>query len=347
MIEATKNVVLLVLFCSLQYGFSYGTSQKPIIRIVTWNVADNSGMDDAFDYDAIDKLLGIYPGAKLADIFAVGLQEMCWNCNEEDMIKVAQLFEYRLPPDYRVVGIEATRESMWCTLGCKLGSHGTTALLVIAKHGLVTNHKAFHRNDGCSAALVENDEKGVAYMQMELKTGETVCVASSHLESKKPETRRDCLEFFFSDAQKNLDWSSKCDFEFITGDFNARTAAKPPTGQRAHLEKGSDLSALMTNDEMAGSNPYGRDESWNGNMLSFINTVQGNVYKESPVHFLPTYKLAKSKDDCGWKIPCYRTDRPLSWTDRVLHTRGKSLNYDSIYLELSDHHPVFEEFELS
>ena len=60
---------------------------------------------------------------------------------------------------------------MWCTLGCKFGSHGTTALLVIAKRGLVSSHKAFHRNDGCSAALVENDEKGAGNSVKDVAVG--------------------------------------------------------------------------------------------------------------------------------------------------------------------------------
>ena len=44
--------------------------------------------------------------------------------------------------------------------------------------------------------------------------------------------------------------------------------------------------------------------------------------------------------------PLRRTDRPQSWTDRILHTAGTSLRYDSIHFEFADHYPVFEEFQI-
>ena len=69
---------------------------------------------------------------------------------------------------------------------------------------------------------------------MELKSGETVCVASSHLESKKPETRRNCLEYFLSDAQK----VNKLDISLILSCHKALTSLHPyvPRG----MEKSSD-----------------------------------------------------------------------------------------------------------
>jgi len=323
-------------------------TEKPVVlRVVTWNVGDNSGMEDGFNNEAMDKLLGIDESAQVADIFAVGVQEQCWQCNQDDMLAIPRKFLQRLgnSGSFEIIGIEATRESNVCEFGCKIGTHGTTALFVIARRGLVTQHFGFHRNDGCSDMWPENDEKGVAYMRLVMSTGQSVCVATSHLESKRPKTRRKCLKSFFSDAQDNLKWSSACDFEFISGDFNARTAASAPAGQSNHLSGKSDLSSLKSTDEMVGSDPYGSDKY--GNMLDFINSVQVNVFKESPLTFLPTYKVTESAGSCGGKTPCYKTNRPHSWTDRILHTRGKSLKYDSIDLEFSDHYPVYEEFQLA
>ena len=59
-----------------------------------------------------------------------------------------------------MIGIEGTRESSQCEKGCESGTHGTTALLVIAKKGLCKSHKSFHFNKGCSTK--NNNEKGPA-----------------------------------------------------------------------------------------------------------------------------------------------------------------------------------------
>ena len=51
------------------------------VRVVTWNVNDNSKMKDGFTSQAIDKVLDL--GDKtLVDMYAIGLQEQCWKCNE-------------------------------------------------------------------------------------------------------------------------------------------------------------------------------------------------------------------------------------------------------------------------
>jgi len=345
-------IAILAVICNLN-GLTRGSTKEPLkLRMITWNVADNSGMPAGFDDGAIDQLLGKHDfvGGRAAEIFAIGLQEQCWQCNEDEMMDIPLAFLKRLNNrglgTYDIVGVEGTRESNWCEMGCKFGTHGTTALFVIARRGLVTEHKSFHRNDGCSDKFPENDEKGVAYMRFVLSSGKSVCVATSHLESKNPKTRRQCLNSFFSDAKKNLNWH-ECDYQFISGDFNTRTAASAPAGQKSHLDDDADLSSLRATDEMTGSRPYGRDDSWNGNLLKFINTVQSSVFKESPLTFLPTYKVAKASESCDGKLPCYRTDRPQSWTDRILHTAGTSLRYDSIHFEFADHYPVFEEFQLS
>jgi len=329
----------------------------PKIRIVTWNVADNGDMGGSFLVNAIDAVLGLYQGTtvqEMPDIYAIGLQEQCWECNVNAMVKIAERFLERIQivaQDYEVVGVEGTRESSVCELGCSLvGTHGTTALVVIARRGLVTSHASFHRNDGCSSAhFIENDEKGVAYMTMSLAAGKKVCVAASHLESKSARTRRYCLKEFFSDANNNemVRWSASCDFQFVFGDFNTRTGDEisgPSTG--IHVAPGTDLSSLKTRDEFLGSQPYGTAPDWRGNLLAFINSVQTATFKEGPFDFMPTYSVRKAKDNCQGNFPCYRSNRPKSWTDRIIFTEGRLLKYDAILEEYGDHFPVFAEFRL-
>lgn len=343
-----QTLSLLVVAGTLAHGATGGK----VLRMVTWNVADNSGMGGSFQPAALDKLLGIEAnnaGGQVADIYAVGLQEQCWQCDSDDMLDIPTAFLRRLEGhgDFEIVGIEATRESNWCELGCKMGTHGTTALFVIAKRGLVNQHRGFQRNDGCSDRFPENDEKGVAYMRLTLSTGQSVCLGTSHLESRAPDVRRQCLKNFFWDAETNLNWSDDCDYHFLSGDFNARTAGVATPHQKDFLPPGTNLQYLKETDELLGTHPYGQSDEWTGNMLTFINSVQKNIFKETSVNFNPTYKLDSAKGSCGGKSPCYRTNRPLSWTDRILHTRGTSLKYDSIHLLKSDHLPVFEEFQLS
>jgi len=342
--------IILIFFIS---AFVLGDPEKPpVLRVVTWNVADNSGMEEGFDDGAVDKLLGLdglEDGQQAADIFAVGLQEQCWQCNEDEMIDIPRVFLNRLTNHglgpYEVVGVEGTRESWLCEMGCLVGSHGTTALFVLAKKGLIVDHQSFHYNDGCSDKFPQNDEKGVAYMKLSLSSGPSVCVATSHLESRNPATRRQCLKDFFQDANKNMKWS-ECDYQFISGDFNTRTAAVALKGQNQLVPAEPDMLSLKAQDEMSGSVPFGTNDDWSGSLLEFINSVQSTTFKESPVSFAPTYKVAKA-EMCSGKRPCYRTNRPKSWTDRILHTSGSSQKYDSIHIDFADHYPVFEDFELS
>jgi len=317
-------------------------SEQPIIRVVSWNVADNKYMDGKIKDDAIQKLLGLNED-KVADIFAVGLQEHCWHCNKDDMWDIPEEFLKRLSQsdEFEIVGIRGTRESNSCD-SCE--NHGTTALFVIARRGLVIQLSSSHFVSGCSTK--NNAEKGLAYMKMGLKTNQSVCVATNHLESREPRWRRECLKGFFAYATNTMDWQSACDFHFIYGDFNTRTAAKAK-GKTFSFDE-SDIPSLKTADEMLGSAPWSRDDEWAGNLLTYINKIQETRYRESPLNFPPTYKLEAKKANsvCGAKRPCYRTDRPQSWTDRIIHSGGKSLEYNSIHLEYSDHHPVYQVFRL-
>jgi len=320
---------------------------KQAVRVITWNVADNSLMDGAFDNSAIDKLLGLGgSNSKVADIYLVGLQELCYKCNKKDLMNVPKVFQSRLKSsgNYEVIDITGTLESAECEALCKRGSHGTTALFVLAKKGLVKAHQKGSYNQGCSDKTPPNKEKGVAYMRLSLSSGQSVCAATSHLESRSPKFRRQCLKGFFQAASKSVDWSS-CNFQFISGDFNTRTSASAPKGQEEKRPSNAKVQQLKLVDEMAGKNAFGGDSDWKGNMLDFINSVQKNVFKESAFSFLPTYKFT---DKCKGTKPCYKTSRPMSWTDRILHSGGTSIKYDSYHdLKFSDHRPVIEDFLLA
>jgi len=332
---------------------------KPILRMITWNVADNKGMNGRLNVHAMDAVLGLnVPQSKLADIYAIGLQENCWMCNTQNMRNIANAFRQRLmvksfslrSGTYEVVGIQGTRMFRHCETECKMNRHGTTAIVVVAKKGIVWAHKQQRFTQGCSA--MRNVEKGVAYMQLHLANGKKVCVATSHLDSESPQYRRNCLKNFFAAAEREMQWISGCDFHFLSGDFNVRTAEKATPGQLAYFRPQSNFNYLKPHDELAGNNAFGyfgRSDTVARNLLGFINSVQWNVFKESPIRFSPTFRVDyKGKEkSCRGRNPCYTTDRPLSWTDRILYTAGTIKSpYNSIQLTSSDHHPVYQEFVL-
>jgi len=333
--------------------------------MVTWNINDNSGMAKKIDHAAMDMLLfekADWPKRSLlSDIYAIGLQELCYKCDKKTLVEIPNEFLEQLhkkSKDYKVIGIKGTREVDDCIANyCKWGkegkdSHGTTALIVLAKNGVVKSYKDFHFVHECSHYPTgkENFEKGVAYMRLELTSGKSVCVATSHLDSEQPEKRRTCLKNFLADADTKAKWSS-CDYKFISGDFNTRTAADKNTDKSRSKALGQDSvsPALRTDliglDELTGKvNPYFKDA--HGNMLQYINAVQKTVYIETLFAFNPTYKIDNKNPS---KPAKYGKDRPISWCDRVIHNGGKSIEYDSIDdmpAEKSDHFPVFEEFEI-
>jgi len=357
----------LIFLLGCQFRGCQFLAKDPILRVVTWNVGDNAKMqkkptDPGFTDEAIDRLLDLdlSDHRQIADIFAVSLQEECWKCNSADLKAEAipNVFLRRLVArkfgDYEIVGIQGTRDRSDCVESCKTGSHGTTAVFVIAKKGIVSRHKAFKHIAGCSDKTPPNEEKGLAAMRLELKTGKSVCVASTHLESRSPDWRRKCFSNFFDPKAKNdLEWRD-CNFKFIAGDFNTRTAGSAPPNQISHLAEETKMPAsadLRTKDEMAGKSPFLGDKIKDSlNLLSYINKHQKSVFEESAFTFLPTYKLTDAKKDCGGKRVCYKSSHPQSWTDRVIHSGGKSLKYDAIYLmherDWSDHLPVFQVFQL-
>jgi len=330
--------------------------------MVTWNVGDNKGMDNKIKPEAMDKLLGITTH-KVADIYAVGLQENCWNCEKNKLSEIPKAFlnqlELKLKGQYEIIGIQATRESLTCI--CK-PKHGTTALFVIAKKGVVKDKKLFNYLTGCSDAKPKpNNEKGVAYMRLELANGQSVCLATNHLESHSPKTRKECLKNFLVDADKNVQWSG-CDSKFISGDFNMRTSGEKPGDfkektvlDRESKEDDAFVKELKLHDEMDGREAYGKDKTNPHSMLDFINKAQKTTYEESKFTFFPTfhmetggtcYKTTAASPKLHVLRHCYKTDKPLSWTDRIIFSGAKNLEYDSIDLFESDHLPVFGEFEL-
>jgi len=199
-------------------------------------------------------------------------------------------------------------------------------------------------------------------MRLTLANGHSVCLATNHLESRSPKTRRECLKNFLVDADKKVQWSG-CDSKFISGDFNTRTSDQKPEDFKSKTVLDQDSKAdddflknLKLKDEMHGKDAYGKDKTNPYSMLDFINKVQGTAYHECDVNFVPTSKIDAGRT-C-YKVTalspalhvlpnCYKADKPLSWTDRIIFSGAKSLEYDSIDIYQSDHLPVFGEFELS
>lgn len=375
-------------------GCQFRLAKQELLRVVTWNVGDNAKMvaynkaqkkgDDGFTDGAIDLLLDLDRSdhSQIADIFAVSLQENCWKCDESDLKAEAipNLFLKRLVArgfvGYEIEGIQGTRVSSKCEEGCaKSATHGTTAVFVIAKKGIVTSHKAFKHIEGCSDKTPPNEEKGVAAMRLELNDKQSVCVASTHLESREPSWRRKCLFNFFQDkkAESDLKWP-ECDLKVIAGDYNTRTAGKVESTQISYLLERPDknmkefIEKLREKDEMAGKNPFvGKEITDKNNLLWYINQHQPqhqkSDFKESAFTFVPTYKLQTYKEtdlkkntDCAGKSNgiCYASTHPQSWTDRIIHSESKttikSLKYGAIYKmhdhDWSDHLPVFQVFQL-
>jgi len=314
MVSIWQTLLILAVAWSLVQGAP--TDKKQLLRMVTWNVAENKGMKNEIRADDIDSLLGItsykgkQPSRHVADIFAVGLQENCWNCATNKLSEIPKAFlnqlelKPKLKGQYEIIGIQVTRESPTCICQPK---HGTTALFVIAKKGVVKHgdKKLFNYLTGCSDTKPHNNEKGVAYMRLTLANGHSVCLATNHLESRSPKTRRECLKNFLVDADKKVQWSG-CDSKFISGDFNTRTSDQKPEDFKSKTvldqeSKADDdfLKNLKLKDEMQGKDAYGKDKTNPYNMLDFINKAQGTTYHECDVDFVPTSKI-----DAG--TTCYK-----------------------------------------
>lgn len=322
------------------------------LRVVTWNVAMNKQMGGGFTNTAIDRVLGLDAATNktMPAIYAIGLQEDCWSCNQKSWPRIADRFLQRINSKgsrrkYRVIGVEGTRANHFCQLGCLL-MHGSVVLIVIAKHNLGRTALSFRHNEGCSSKFIANVEKGVAALKYRVKpSGKSLCFATAHLDSAEPKYRRQCIKKFFATAEQETSWSRLCDFQFIFGDFNTRTGKKRRYGP-TELNK-TQADQLSHRDELTGKRPFGNGTSWSKNLLTFINFIQRNPFVEEPVRFWPTYSVRPAKSFCQGRSPCYRRNRAISWTDRIIYTKGECLEYDAIYEEYGDHYPVFAEFLLT
>lgn len=174
--------------------------------------------------------------------------------------------------------------------------------------------------------------------------GASLCFAAVHLDVNEPDYRRHCLKKFFTISDQKLNYSKTCDFSFLMGDFNTKTGDQPKEKGVEYISNTTNMEPLKLLDEMNGERPYGTDKNWDKNLLHYINSIQIKTFQEKSVDFLPTFSIKDSKKFCKEKSPCYRKDRPKSWTDRILFTKGKCLTYDAVYKEYGDHFPVFAEF---
>jgi len=332
----------------------YVLTSSITVRVVTWNVADNTKMDGGFTDKAIDTVLGLdRVGRNMPELYAIGLQENCWMCSKQNFHKIGERFLQRInhkaPHKYKVIDIYGTRVNSMCESECLLSLHGSTILLVIGQISISASSKSFNQIHGCSSNIPRNHEKGVAAMKVRVKGGKkTLCFAAAHLDADSASYRRNCLKTFYTYADKKMSWSKDCHAQFLFADFNTRTGdkTKGPTAGK-HYPKATNFNSLKVKDEFSGAKPYGTDSHWKSNLLSYINNVQTKKYNEGAISFMPTYSIKPAKKYCNSRFPCYRTNRPLSWTDRIAYTSGTLMVYDAVFEEFGDHFAVFAEFKVN
>jgi len=310
------------------------------VRFVSWNVEDNKYMDGGFDLLVIRQLLGLqeYNVSEKAyfDIYAITLQENCYLCDNDKAHRFANIFLDLLNHEkhyiYDVVGQSRTRDSSTCeSVACNTGQHGTTHLLIIAKRGMASYIDSFHVNK-CSDGFFKNAEKGIAAVKFQVRGigGPVVCIGGLHLDSDEPKARRECFQEFMQDFGGS--WR-RCDIAFFGGSFSTKTGKKGGSSRSRTLAK-SDLDRLKYTDEMAGADPFGGRR-----LMDFIGSQNGVVFKEGAIDFFPTYSL-KPTSECGGKWPCYRGDRPPSWTDRIICSGCKIYSYFTLPVQRGDHAPL-------
>ena len=90
------------------------------------------------------------------DLLSGNMLVTCEACKSQVNINHPAL----LAGSYKIHGIVATLESNDCDSLCRDGTHGTTALFVLAKSGLVKQTQKFSYNRGCSDKTPPNKEKG-------------------------------------------------------------------------------------------------------------------------------------------------------------------------------------------
>lgn len=326
------------------------------IRVVTWNVSDN---EKSFSETNMINVLGLNKLKKshTEDIFAIGLQENCWMCNPKNLHHIADRFlkiiNKKSSSKYGVIAIEGTHNTTRCEGSCKL-FHGSSIVLVIAKISLGNRSKTFIHRGTCSANLYKNKEKGMAGIKFSPLNGwKSICFATAHLDANKPESRRNCFKDFFVTAGKQVNWN-KCDFHFIFGDFNTRTGPNEKKKKKSgkYVPESTNFNPLHIKDEFTGSKPHGTDLKWNKNLLTYINSAAQSekkklTYNEKNITFIPTFSIKNSAKECAGKFPCYRMDRPKSWTDRIIFTHGTCHVYQALDADFSDHLPVYGEFTVN
>lgn len=117
------------------------------------------------------------------------------------------------------------------------------------------------------------------------------------------------------------------------GDYNYRINGS--AGAITHAMSRNMYEVLLNNDQLAFEHKVGHI---------------GWGFKEGIIEFAPTYKLTKNED--SYNI----SERLPGWTDRILYYTAKDIegkeilvqkSYDSNnLLKISDHRPVFSQFEL-
>jgi len=320
------------------------------VRIVTWNVLSNKWMGGEFHQGAVAELLGPLPinetyNAVNHDVVVLALQENCFMCNIGNEKKLAEVFlkVLRRRGDYELVTTTQTRNSSSCEWwACNTYQHGTAVLLVFARSGLLS-HSNHVKVNKCDGLLIHNAEKGIAGVRTVVRSsGQSICFAGLHLDSKSHANRQDCLKSFWSKARKQKAWR-ECDSVFMMGDFNTRPGPNRnffhgSVGQSAFGDEF--FMQSKSTDEMTGVEPWGGKR-----LIDFISKNSGYLFEDDDISFMPTYSI-QPKGSCNDEPPCFKGSRQPAWTDRILCANCDVLFYDSRHLGVSDHDPVLGVFEV-
>lgn len=325
------------------------------VRIMTWNVDLNKRMENRFTDEAIDRVLGIDQGFKNSPlIYAIALQDNCWNCDKENIPWIGDRFLARINAvaevPHEVINVQATRWDNDCEEDCQIGAAGlgTSILIIIARPSLITSNFVFRHHKGCHECWKKNKQIGIVAISMKLKVGKTLCFGAVRLHDYLSEYKRQCLKGFFEETKNLQNWKD-CNSLYLFGDFNTKTQNDTDSKliKGYYLPRSISFDMLMEHDELTGCKPFGKNDLWKKSLLQFVNQVQPKTFVENPVEFMPTYHIVSADKYCRGRFPCYHMQHARSWTDRVIHFQGGNcLSYNATYGEYGSHFPVFAEFKL-
>jgi len=205
------------------------------------------------------------------------------------------------------------------------------------------SHSAAHRRE-CLKNFLDDADKNVQWYDCDFKfiSGDFNTRTSDKEKEKTPEGKAPAFK-----TQPVVD--KKVDAKFLT-ELKSKDELVGKDSWYTHIYEEKVKEKGKVKDTVNPVNPL--------NLLAFINVSQkkGTEYQESGLSFAPTFpldiggtcsvKFEKASERIQVQRNCYKAERSLHWTDRIIFSGGKILKYDSIPLHKSEHLPVFGKFEL-